>query len=425
MLKRVAQGVPAMSNRWDVPAERTGTGVGVAVGAVMGGDGVGLGVPGKPSPASMGVVKRPPGPVAFPELHAAEKAIAPAAVNRWRRENRPTGIILHVPQSVLSTEFRPHQFSNIPTAYPRYMTQPRIVVVGSCMMDLVARVSRLPVAGESLIGHSFARAVGGKGCNQAVGAARLGAATMLIGKVGADAFGAEIIAYARSSGVDCRFVVEDPAVTTGVAIPLVLDNGDNTIIAIPQANFALTREDVTAAAEAIRQADIVLLQLEVAMEANRAALDIAAAAAVPVILNTAPFATMSHEELGRFDYIVANEVEAALLVSTESRRAGQVAILGGIARQAAIVTLGEGGVLVCDGATTQAAPAYTVRSVDSVGAGDAFCGAFAVALAGDMPLMEAVAFAQAAGALAVTRSGAAASLPTRDEIEVFLASHSA
>ena len=148
------------------------------------------------------------------------------------------------------------------------MARPRIVVIGSCMMDLVARVPRLPAVGESLVGHSFARAVGGKGCNQAIAAARLGAEATLIAKVGDDAFGAEIVAYARSSGVDCRFVVVDPAVTTGVAIPLVTDSGDNAIVAIPQANFALTRAEVNAAEGALRAADIVVMQLEVAMDAN-------------------------------------------------------------------------------------------------------------------------------------------------------------
>jgi ribokinase len=292
------------------------------------------------------------------------------------------------------------------------------------MTDLVARVPRLPVPGETIFARSFEQFVGGKGVNQAIAAARLGApAVTMIGCVGQDAFGDRILAALAEAGVDPRFISRDPEERTGVAIPLVFDDGGNSIVSAPGANLRLTAAAVATAEEAIRGAGVLLLQFEVAMEANVAAVAMARRAGIPVILNTAPVAPFPPELLALATCVVANEVEAAALAPGSPRSPEEQArafLLHDV--ELAVVTLGDQGLVFATNAGVERVPAFPVQAVDSVGAGDAFCGALAVALLGGRPPADSCRFASAAGAICATRPGAAASLPSRAEVDALLAS---
>lgn len=294
---------------------------------------------------------------------------------------------------------------------------PRVVVVGSLMMDLVVRAPRLPLAGESLISHSLLRFPGGKGANQAVAAARLGADVALIGRVGADDFGRELLRGLTTDGIDIQHVSVDAELGTGVAVPIVSDDGENAILAIPQANLSLGRAEVEAARGEIERADMLLLQFEVGMEAVLSAARIARAAGVRVLLNPAPIAPHPREVLGLASVLVVNEVEAAALVpSAAGDHSAELAGLHSLAGLA-VVTLGGEGCLANFGHGVIQLPAFRVEAVDSVGAGDAFCAGLGVALAEGRDGEAAIRFASAAGALAATRAGAQASLPYRTEVE--------
>ncbi len=297
----------------------------------------------------------------------------------------------------------------------------RIAVLGSCMMDLVARVPRHPERGETVFGSSFATAIGGKGLNQAVAARRQGAAVTLIGRIGADPFGNEIAAFLDRERVNRTRLDVDPLLGTGVAIPLVYDDGGNSIVSVPRANLAITAAHVRRAASAIRSADLLLLQLEVALDAVVEAVRIAAEAGVPMILNTAPVVPLPPGLLETVTGVVANEIEAAALAPGADRSpAGQAQAFVADATRFAVVTLGAEGAVLADRHGATAIAAFRVQAVDTVGAGDAFCGALGVAYAEGLPLEEAVRRANAAGALAATRHGASPSLPGRDEVDRLL-----
>jgi ribokinase len=284
------------------------------------------------------------------------------------------------------------------------------------MMDLVVRLPRLPVAGESLFAHDFRTFVGGKGGNQALAAARLGAEAVMVGRVGADVFGEEIVRTLEGSGVDCSAVRRDTETSTGVAVPMVFDDGGNSILSAPQANLRLSPADVEAAGALIERADVLLVQFEVAAEATKRAVELAREASVPVMLSPAPFDAAQAELVALADYLLPNEVEARLLEPELAEPEAQAVELRKRGPSTVVVTRGEQGAVVASEAGVEAFAAYPVKAVDSVGAGDAFCGALAVALAEGAPFGEAVRFACAAGAICVTRPGAAASLPTREEV---------
>lgn len=290
------------------------------------------------------------------------------------------------------------------------------------MMDLVVRVPRLPLPGESLIGHEFRTFVGGKGGNQAIAAKRLGAGQVaMIGRVGADRFGEKVLETLAADGVDCTHVSRDPAIGTGVALPLVFDDGTNSIISIPQANLALTSADISTARPAIEGANLLLVQFEVSMEATLAAMRIAREAGVRVVLNAAPVAAEPLEALALATYLVVNEVEAAALAPAaggDHVREARVLLARGPG--AVIVTLGEAGAIVATQDGSEFVAPFSVPAADSVGAGDAFCGGFAVGITEGMRLAEAARLGSAAGAVSVTRRGAVASLPVRDEVEALL-----
>jgi ribokinase len=300
-------------------------------------------------------------------------------------------------------------------------SRPHLCVVGSTNIDLTFRTPRLPKAGETLAGHGFHLGHGGKGANQAVMAARLGARVTMVGKVGRDVFGEGALLNFRSQGIDTTHVLIDAERPTGVASIVVDDTAQNSILVVPGANLGLTPQDVQAAAEAIAAARVLLCQLEVPIESMAEALRIARAAKVTTILNPAPAVPLPDELLRLADLCVPNETEIELLTGAPSAATVQDAAAAAweLLRRGprtVIVTLGERGALIADAMAAEHVPAPSVAAVDSSGAGDAFIGALGVFLAEGAALRDAVRQANAIAALSVTRLGTQASFPTRSEI---------
>ncbi|GAP12461.1 ribokinase [Longilinea arvoryzae] len=298
------------------------------------------------------------------------------------------------------------------------MTQP-IIVVGSLNMDLVVRVARHPRLGETLLGGEFHTFPGGKGANQAVAAARLGAPVRMIGRVGRDDFGASLLSIAQSDGVDTTHVREDPGAASGVALITVSEDGQNTIVVAAGANGRLSAEDVYAAEAVFADAGAVVMQLEVPLTAVEAAARLGRKYGAATILNPAPAQPLSPELLAWIDYLVPNQPELRLLSGQTDLDAGiQTLLEQGVANL--IVTLGDQGVRWASTARQGYVPAFNVLAVDTTAAGDAFVGAFAAGLAEGRSVEESLRRGCAAGALTVTRAGAQPSLPTRAELEAFL-----
>lgn len=301
----------------------------------------------------------------------------------------------------------------------------RIVVVGSMNMDLVASTPRLPTWGEVVQGGGFRTAPGGKGANQATAAGRLGARCSLIGRVGADGFGRELRAGLTASGVDVRYLREDPDSHTGVALILLNPDGQNCIVITGGANLAMTAEDIAAADEEICAADMVLVQLAVATEAVRAAAQAAARYGVPLLLDPAPAHGCPPDLVAAADLVAPNETEvqeitgeAVTDLAGAERAARRLLEMGA---KAAVVKLGPRGAFFMDKERSFHVPGFLVDVVDTTAAGDAFAGALAVALAEGKDMGEAITFANGAGALSVTVFGAQPSMPTREAVEAFLA----
>ena len=309
-------------------------------------------------------------------------------------------------------------------------TTPKVTVVGSLNVDLVCRAMRRPGKGETLIGDAFDIFTGGKGFNQATAAARLGADVTLIGSVGADLFGDMLLTATENEHIDSRFVTKRTDVGTGVATIVIEPDGDNSIIVVPRANMALTTADIDAAADCIADADALLLQLETPIAVSEHAAAIAKRYDTRVILNPAPAQPLPDSLLRYVDILTPNQSETELLsgmkVSNheEARRAAEVlrARMVDTVDAAVVLTLGEQGALMLTATTSEHISALSVEPVDTTGAGDAFCGALATALASGETLRSAVTFANAAGAAAVTVTGATPSMPTRAKIECLLES---
>lgn len=302
---------------------------------------------------------------------------------------------------------------------------PNIVVVGSANTDFVLRVSELPSKGETILGDQFRVVRGGKGANQAVAAARLGANVTLVARLGSDSFGNEAIAAFDEEGIHTDYIVRDPELHSGIALILVNQEGENIVAVGPGANGRLTTEDVRAANETIREADCLLLQLEIPLEAVRAAIEIARSNNVRVILNPAPAQKLHPEILKSIDYLTPNETEAAILAGQDPSAIGQdslthlAAILG---VPHLIVTLGSKGAAIIENGQLTSVPTFPITPVDTTASGDAFNGALAVALARRESLPIAVRYANAAGAITATRPGAQPSLPTKEELDQFMVS---
>ncbi|MBP5622297.1 MAG: ribokinase [Thermoguttaceae bacterium] len=304
------------------------------------------------------------------------------------------------------------------------MTKPKIVVVGSSNTDMIIKADRIPAPGETVVGGSFATAPGGKGANQAVAAARAGGDVVFVARVGDDMLGKQAIEGYVKEGIDVSLIQRDPQLATGVALIMVDSTGDNSISVASGANFALTPEDVERASDAIKDAKMVVFQLESPLDAIQRAAKLAKAAGVPVLLDPAPAPAepLPQEILECVTVVKPNETEAARLTGIEvvdeatARAAAEKLLELGV--QIAIVTLGSAGSYVAtkDG-VRKSVPAMRVDAVDATAAGDAYSGALAVALAEGKTLDDALAFASKAAALSVQKLGAQPSLPTREEIE--------
>lgn len=299
-----------------------------------------------------------------------------------------------------------------------------IVVIGSLNMDMVVRTNRSPDAGETLIGQAFALSPGGKGANQAVAAARLGAEVSMIGRVGKDTFGSEMLEIIRNEGIHIEHISVSEHEATGVASIVIEEDGENRIIVVPGANIELTVEDIQALEAVISQAKIIVLQLEMDLAMSEQAIAIAHRKGIPVILNPAPARVLKDEMLAQVSYLTPNETEAGILSgmtvdsAETAEQAARILLQKGV--QNVIVTLGSKGALIVNAEGAKAVPGFPVKAVDTVAAGDSFNGALAQQLVIGKTLEEAVSFANAVGALAVGKEGAIPSLPQLSEVEQFL-----
>lgn len=309
-------------------------------------------------------------------------------------------------------------------ASPRHPSKARVVVVGSCSIDMIVQVSRIPRIGETVIGGKFHSAGGGKGANQAVTASRAGAPVVFVGRVGRDDFGSAVVAGLRRDGINVSHVTVDEKEPTGVAFIFVGGAGENSIAVASGANLRLSPRDVARAHGVFRKGGTLLVQLESPLSAVVSAVNAASKSGMRVILNPAPAQPLPDSLLRKLDILTPNEHEAESLTGIKvdgNAAAGRAADrLRRRGVKTVIITLGARGAFVCGKDCRTLVPAFKAKAVDTTAAGDVFNGALAVALSEDRPLLEAVRFAQAAAAIAVTRIGAQTSAPTRAEVERLL-----
>ncbi|MDD1132368.1 ribokinase [Pseudomonas shahriarae] len=299
-----------------------------------------------------------------------------------------------------------------------------VVVVGSLNMDLVTRASRLPRGGETLVGQSFATVPGGKGANQAVAAARLGAEVAMIGCIGSDAYGTQLRDALLVEGIDCQAVSEVPG-SSGVALIVVDDSSQNAIVIVAGSNGQLTPASLLAFDAVLQAAEVIVCQLEVPMDTVGYALKRGRELGKTVILNPAPASgPLPADWYACIDYLIPNESEASALsgVPVDSLDSAKVAATHLLKAGAGkvIVTLGSQGALFADGQGFEHLLAPKVQAVDTTAAGDTFVGGFAAALASGQSEAEAIRFGQVAAALSVTRAGAQPSIPTLHDVQGFV-----
>lgn len=304
-------------------------------------------------------------------------------------------------------------------------TPTKICVVGSSNIDLISRVPRLPKLGETMVGHSFHLGYGGKGANQAVMAAKLGAQVTMVTKLGRDVFGEGTLKNYRDQGIDTTHVLFDDALFSGVAPIFVDDNAKNFIVIVPGANMGLTPADAQAAQAAILGADILICQLEIPMETTFEAFRIAKRGKVRTILNPAPAASLPDELLRLADVCAPNETETELLtglpVATTAQAEAAARKLLSRGPTTVVLTLGERGALLVDKDRVEHIPAIRVDAVDPTGAGDAFIGSLAAFWGEGRPLRESIRLANAVAAQSVTKIGTQISFPNRAEADAFIA----
>lgn len=300
-----------------------------------------------------------------------------------------------------------------------------IIVFGSINMDLVATAPHLPTAGETLLGYDFFQAPGGKGANQAVAIAKLGIPTQIVGRVGKQGFSQELIDNLATNDVKTDNIFVDETVSSGVAIINVDDAGENQIVVIPGANGQVNQEDVERLSRLLPGKKALLLQLEIPVPAVIAAAEAARKVGVKVILDPAPAQKELPKELySLVDILTPNQVEAAQLVGfpvndqDSAKKAAEILLQKGV--KCAVVKLGSKGVYCSNGTESFFTPAFSVKTVDTTAAGDAFNGGLAAALSQGLSLQQAIIWGSAAGALAATKSGAQFSLPDRHTFDKFL-----
>ncbi|MDA9488339.1 ribokinase [Bradyrhizobium sp. CCBAU 11361] len=300
----------------------------------------------------------------------------------------------------------------------------RVYVAGSINMDVVATADRHPKVGETVAGQQVLYFPGGKGANQAVAAARLGARTTLIGRLGKDSFGAELKAFLGGQGIDLGYLQETAQAHTGTAI-ITVAAADNTIVVIPGSNALVSADDVSVVP--LVKGDVAVSQFEIPLPTIAAFFRRARAAEATTLLNPAPAQKFGRELLELVDILVLNETELGFLAGTELSDSDEATRIIDVARQlqaradqTICVTLGKRGVLALAGREEFSAPGRVVKAVDTTGAGDCFVGALAAQLADEVPLRTALAFANAAASISVQRMGAGPSMPTAAEVAAVL-----
>jgi len=299
-----------------------------------------------------------------------------------------------------------------------------IIVLGSLNMDMVVKAERAPEAGETLSGYFFQTIPGGKGANQAAAVAKLGGDVAMVGRVGQDDFGARLISALSDVGVNTSAVKIDPAQSTGIAMITVEETGENRILIVAGANGQVSRADVDVLRFDLVHAKALVLQMEIPFETIEYALDVAVELDLLTFLNLAPAYPISDEMLKKIDYLILNESEARLLtnISVTDQDSAKAACSALFARGAhtVIITLGAKGALLATAKEFIFLPAYQVDVVDTTAAGDAFAAGFVVSLLKTQDLARSVQFANAVGALTVTKLGAQVSLPLKADVESFI-----
>lgn len=295
------------------------------------------------------------------------------------------------------------------------MAKSKITVIGSINMDLVTSTSRIPKVGETLLGDSFHTIPGGKGANQAVPAARLGADVTMIGAVGDDSFGETVVNNLSNHGINTEHIIQIKDCSTGIA-SITLSDRDNSIIVVPGANNYITPDIIEQNEEKIKNSDILLLQLEIPLESVIKAVQLAKKHNTLTILNPAPIRELPMELLEMVDYLTPNEHEQTLLFASTGGTEKEVAML----QEKCIVTKGSKGVMLYDNGAFLEIPSIQVEAVDTTGAGDSFNGALAFSLCEGTKIEDACRFANVVGAISVTKLGAQTGMPTKKEVEEFL-----
>jgi ribokinase len=297
------------------------------------------------------------------------------------------------------------------------MKKEKITVIGSINMDLVTSTSQIPKVGETVLGNSFHTIPGGKGANQAVAAARLGADVTMIGCVGDDSFGNTLLEHLKYEGIDTDRIEISTTKSTGIAT-ITLSDSDNSIIVVPGANSLVTSEIVNKNEDIIASSSLLLLQLEIPLESVIRAAELAKKHNVKIILNPAPIQKLPKELLDFVDYLIPNEYEQEFLFASFNGTEQELAKL----KEKCIVTKGSNGVVIYNPKELKIS-SFKVEAVDTTGAGDSFNGALAVALCEGFDLLDACKFANAVGAISVTKLGAQSGMPTRNEVKEFLQLH--
>lgn len=299
-----------------------------------------------------------------------------------------------------------------------------IIVIGSLNMDLVTQTGRLPLPGETIHGMQFKMVPGGKGANQAAAAALLGGRVYMAGKVGSDSFGEQLIHNLNDKGVNTDHVLPVSGTSTGIASILVDEHGENSIVVVAGTNYLMTKADIDAVKPVIATCGFMMLQFEIPLDVVAYAVETARQLGVQTVLNPAPAYQEGSTFIHLVDYLILNETETELFSGMKvtgietAERAARTLLERGV--KTVLVTMGGDGVLMVTGNTVLHVPAWLVKVVDTTAAGDAFTAGFTVALADGKPVEEAVKYANAVGAITVTRFGAQTSLPTSEEVARFV-----
>lgn len=302
----------------------------------------------------------------------------------------------------------------------------KIVVIGSSNIDLIMKMERLPKRGETVTNAIFVQTFGGKGANQAVGAAKAGGEVYFVNCVGDDRYGAAIIENMKAVGINADYIFQETGVASGTALIMIGGEGDNYISVAPGANYRLSPAHIDRVKDLITEAAMVVLQYEITEETLHYAISSATTAGIPVMLNLAPARPVQAGTLKKLEYLIVNEIEAEFLcgIPVNSEAAIEYAVESLLAKgpKTVILTLGTQGSFIACGDKRKKVPAFKVQAVDTTAAGDIFCGSLAAALVEGKTLEAGVRFASAAAAISVTRLGAQPSTPAREEIEAFLRS---